>query len=138
MASPQNFITDDTSVKGNITTAGSLTIAGAVEGNVSAAGEVAILADAVIKGDVSGPDIRVQGRVEGRINATGRLVITSTGTVCGDISVRALLIEDGGTLQGMCSMGGASASPTLLSAVSASGFRAPAAKSVAAAMQDSE
>lgn len=105
MPSPQNFITDDTTVKGNITTAGSLTIAGAVEGNVSAAGEIVILEDAVIKGDVAGPDVRIQGKVEGRVHATGRLVITSSGTVSGDISVRALLIEEGGTLQGQCSMG---------------------------------
>lgn len=121
MASPQNFITDDTTVKGNITTAGSLTIAGAVEGNVSAAGEVVILEDAVIKGDVSGPDVRVQGKVEGRVNATGRLVITTSGTVSGDISVRALLIEEGGTLQGQCSMGGSIPSPSFGAAKGSNG-----------------
>lgn len=124
MASPQNFITDDTTVKGNITTAGSLTIAGAVEGNVSAAGEIVILDDAVIKGDVSGPDVRVHGKVEGRVNATGRLVITTSGTVNGDISVRALLIEEGGTLQGQCSMGG-SISPPLSSSRASNGRVAP-------------
>src|SRR5690606_28588241 len=110
--------TDDTTVKGNITTAGSLTIAGAVEGNVSAAGEIVILEDAVIKGDVSGPDVRIQGKVEGSVHATGRLVITSRGTVSGDINVRALLIEEGGTLQGQCSMG---ASPVASSAKGSNG-----------------
>jgi len=105
MANQQNFITDDTTVKGNITTASSLTIAGAVEGNVNAGGDIVVLEDAQIKGDVSGPSVRIQGRVEGRVNATGRLVIAGSGTVIGDISVRALLIEEGGTLQGQCNMG---------------------------------
>ena len=103
--STANFITDDTTIKGNITTASSLTIAGVVEGDINAGGEVVVLDDAVVKGDVSGPDVRIAGRVEGRISASGRLLITSVGQVVGDIAVRALLIEDGGTLQGQCKMG---------------------------------
>lgn len=131
MATSQNYITDDTTIKGNITTASSLDIAGAVEGNVNAGGDIVILSDALVKGDVSGPSVRVQGKVEGRINATGKLIITAEGIVVGDISVRSLLIEEGGTLQGQCTMGNAAVptSPsttankpntTLLSATSSS------------------
>jgi cytoskeletal protein CcmA (bactofilin family) len=105
MTSPHNYITEDTTIKGSITTASSLTIAGAIEGDVNAGGEIVILGDAVIKGDVSGPNVTVQGQVEGRINASGRLLITSSGQVHGDIAVRSLLIEEGGTLQGECHMG---------------------------------
>jgi cytoskeletal protein CcmA (bactofilin family) len=105
MTSPYNYITEDTTIRGSLTTASSVTIAGAIEGNVNAGGEIVILGDAVIKGDVSGPNVTVQGQVEGRINASGRLLITSTGQVHGDIAVRSLLIEEGGTLQGECHMG---------------------------------
>jgi cytoskeletal protein CcmA (bactofilin family) len=110
MTNPQNFITEDTTIKGSVTTASSLTIAGAIEGDVNAGGEIVLLADAVIKGDVSGPNITVHGQVEGRVNASGRLLITNTGQVHGDIAVRSLHIDEGGTLQGECHMGEAPAS----------------------------
>src|SRR5687768_701195 len=100
MSTSKNFITEDTTIKGNITTASSLTVAGAIEGDVNAGGEIAVLADAVIKGDVSGPNLKIDGKVEGKITASGRLVIASSGKVYGDISVRSLLIEEGGTLEG--------------------------------------
>ena len=100
-----NFITEDTTIRGSVTTASSLTVAGAVEGDINAGGEVKILEDALVKGDVSGPNIIVSGKVEGRIVASGRLVIGAAGEVRGDISVRSLLIEEGGTLEGQCSMG---------------------------------
>ena len=107
-----NFITEDTTIRGSVTTASSLTVAGAVEGDINAGGEVKILEDALVKGDVSGPNIIVSGKVEGRIVASGRLVIGAAGEVRGDISVRSLLIEEGGTLEGQCSMGkGATTGP---------------------------
>jgi cytoskeletal protein CcmA (bactofilin family) len=111
MSDPKNYITEDTTIKGSITTASSLTVAGAVEGDINAGGEIAILDDALVRGDVSGPNIRIAGKVEGRIVASGRLVITAAGTVLGDISVRSLLIEEGGTLQGECTMGAAAELP---------------------------
>ncbi len=106
MSNPQNYITEDTTIKGSITTASSLTIAGAIEGDVNAGGEITVLDDALVKGDISGPNVKILGKVEGRVNATGRLEISATGQVMGDISVRALHIEEGGTLQGECNMGG--------------------------------
>jgi cytoskeletal protein CcmA (bactofilin family) len=105
MPSPSNFIAEDTTIKGSITTASSLTIAGAIEGDVNAGGEVNVLADAFVRGDISGPTVVIAGKVDGRINASGRLLITASGHVTGDIAVRSLLIEEGGTLQGQCAMG---------------------------------
>lgn len=112
MTTAKNFITEDTTIKGSITTASSLTVAGAIEGDINAGGEIAVLEDAVVKGDVSGPNIKIDGRVEGRVSASGRLVIASSGKVYGDISVRSLLIEEGGTLEGQCHMGAGATSST--------------------------
>lgn len=125
MTDPKNYITEDTTIKGSITTASSLTVAGAVEGDINAGGEIAILDDALVRGDVSGPNIRVQGKVEGRIVASGRLVISSSGSVLGDISVRSLLIEEGGTLQGECNMGTAAESGASAGTNGSSGIQAP-------------
>jgi len=114
MPNATNVITEDTTIRGSVTTASSLTVAGAVEGDINAGGEVKILEDALVKGDVSGPNVVVSGKVEGRIVASGRLVIGAAGEVRGDISVRSLLIEEGGTLEGQCSMGkGATPQPNV-------------------------
>lgn len=105
MPNVTNFITEDTTIRGSVTTASSLTVAGAIEGDINAGGEVSILEDALVTGDISGPNITIAGKVEGRITASGRLVIGAVGAVQGDISVRSLLIEEGGTLEGQCKMG---------------------------------
>ncbi|MGH1343564.1 MAG: bactofilin family protein [Nannocystales bacterium] len=129
MTNPQNYITEDTTIKGSITTASSLTIAGAIEGDVNAGGEITVLDDALIKGDVSGPNVKILGKVEGRVSATGRLEISSSGQVIGDISVRALHIEEGGTLEGECKMGGSAKAPRPTAAAPA-GTPRPAASSL--------
>ena len=125
MATSKNFITEDTTIKGTVTTASSLTIAGAIEGDVNAGGDIEVLEDAMVKGDLSGPNVKIDGTVEGRITASGRLVIGAGGQVHGDISVRSLLIEEGGTLEGQCHMarssdGAATTSPTTPSKTSTS------------------
>lgn len=101
-----SYITADTEVHGNLTTVGAMTVAGHVEGNVTAAGDVVIMDGATIKGDVSGANVRVAGEVDGRVTASARLHIGATGTVTGDISITSLQIDEGGTLQGKCSMNG--------------------------------
>ncbi|MBL4683117.1 MAG: polymer-forming cytoskeletal protein [Nannocystaceae bacterium] len=111
MPNVTNFITEDTTIRGSVTTASSLTVAGAIEGDINAGGEVSILEDALVTGDISGPNITIAGKVEGRITASGRLVIGAVGAVQGDISVRSLLIEEGGTLEGQCKMGTGGSKP---------------------------
>ena len=119
MPNAQNFITEDTTVRGDITTASSLTVAGAVEGDINAGGDITVVEDGIVKGDLSGPNVMIAGSVQGKITASGRLVIGAAGVVHGDIAVRSLLIEEGGTLEGQCSMGGAGEAP----AASTSGRR---------------
>ena len=104
MSQQNNFITEDTTITGELTTASSLTIAGEINGSITAGGEVQVLPDALIKGDVSGSAVFVGGRVEGSVSTSGKLIIGGTGQVIGDVNVRALFIEDGGTLDGRCSM----------------------------------
>jgi cytoskeletal protein CcmA (bactofilin family) len=105
-ASPAGaFLTEDTTLHGNLSSQSDVTIAGVVRGNIDARGGVTILADAEVDGDVTGGDVRVAGAVRGRVRAAGRLVISASGSVVGDVHVRALSIEVGGTLQGQCHMG---------------------------------
>jgi cytoskeletal protein CcmA (bactofilin family) len=98
-------IVADTRVRGDIHSDSALTIAGEIDGSVSADGPLLIEASAKIRGDVSGDNIVISGHVEGEVRAKGKLTISSTGLVIGDIAVRSLNIDEGGTLQGQCRMG---------------------------------
>jgi cytoskeletal protein CcmA (bactofilin family) len=119
-------ITEDTTIKGNVTSASSLLISGVIEGSVHCGGDVELMAEgsirgdivgidvmvhkgAMVKGNVSGRDVAVGGRVEGQVAASGRLTIAGSGNVIGDVAVRALAVEDGGVLLGKCKMGEAPA-----------------------------
>ena len=71
MTEPKNYITEDTTIRGDLTTGSSVTVAGVLEGTLTAGGEVQVLPDAVVKGDISGSDVLVGGRVEGSVPAPG-------------------------------------------------------------------
>lgn len=104
MTEPKNYITEDTTIRGDLTTGSSVTVAGVLEGTLTAGGEVQVLPDAVVKGDISGSDVLVGGRVEGSVTTPGRLIIGASGEVVGDVTMRQLYIEEGGTLDGRCTM----------------------------------
>ena len=95
----------DTEIDGDVVTASPMMIQGVIAGNVHSGAHVLLGADGNVSGDVSGSDVEVRGFVEGNVVATGKLVITSTGTIQGNISSRGLRIDEGGRLEGRCSMG---------------------------------
>jgi cytoskeletal protein CcmA (bactofilin family) len=122
-------ITEDTTIRGNVTSASSLLVHGVIEGSVHCGGDVELRGEGSIRGDVVGIDVRVHagahvkgnvsgrdiaigGRVEGQVAASGRLTIGGSGNVVGDITVRALAVEDGGVLLGKCKMGDSAARTT--------------------------
>jgi cytoskeletal protein CcmA (bactofilin family) len=115
-------ITEDTTIRGSVTSASSLLICGVIEGSVHCGGDVELLGEGSIRGDVvgidvtvhkgahvkgnvSGRDVEIGGKVEGEVAASGRLTIGGSGNVVGDITVRALAVADGGVLLGKCKMG---------------------------------
>jgi cytoskeletal protein CcmA (bactofilin family) len=100
------YIGDGMEIKGSVSTASSLAVAGFIEGDVNSAGNVQVYADAVIQGSVSAQGVTVAGTIEGNVTASGRLHIGKTGKVTGDVEVKALQVEEGGALLGRCKMTG--------------------------------
>jgi cytoskeletal protein CcmA (bactofilin family) len=100
-----SFLTDDTHIVGGVSSRGSLTVAGEVDGDVRAGALLTIMAHAEIKGDVTAKELTVRGTVRGNVKASGRLTIAATGCVHGDVSAGSVVVEDGGTLDGRCHMG---------------------------------
>jgi len=80
----------------------SLRIEGSVDGIIHSVGEVSIAPGGLVKGTVFAKHLVVTGRAEGIMKITDCLEIHGTGHVEGDVEVGSLVVDEGGTLQGVC------------------------------------
>jgi cytoskeletal protein CcmA (bactofilin family) len=93
----------DVTFTGEIHTgAQSFRVEGVVEGTIHSTGEVSIAPGGVVKGTVFAKHLVVTGRAEGTMKITDCLEIHGTGYVEGDVEVGSLVVDEGGTLQGVC------------------------------------
>ena len=79
-------------------------IEGEVEGEIHAR-DLVIGESAVVKAQIHGATVVVHGTVTGDIHATSRLEIRRPAKVKGNISSPVLVIEEGASFEGKCSMG---------------------------------
>ncbi len=84
-------------------------MAGTVEGEVEASGNVDVAEGATVKASVSGREVGISGQVNGAVTASKKLVVSRSGSLTGDVRVSSLVIQDGATFNGNVSMTGASA-----------------------------
>ncbi len=89
--------------EGNITTSASTRIDGKLKGNITGQSSLIIGENGVVIGEVRSDEATVYGKVEGIVESS-RLEIKRGGYVSGDIFVQTLTIEDGGLLNGRCTM----------------------------------
>lgn len=89
--------------EGNITTSASTRIDGKLKGNFTGQSSLIIGENGVVIGEVRSDESTVYGKVEGIVESS-RLEIKRGGHVSGDIFVQTLTIEDGGVLNGRCTM----------------------------------
>ena len=82
----------------------SFRVDGKVVGKVVSDGDLVVGEKGEIDGEVHVGRLFVSGRVKGEIHATHRLSIHPHGRVEGVVHARALIIEEGGILEGQSSM----------------------------------
>lgn len=80
----------------------SLRVEGTVDGTIHSSGEVSIAPGGLVKGTVFAKHLIVTGRAEGIMKISECLEIHGTGYVEGDVEVGSLVVDEGGTLQGVC------------------------------------
>src|ERR1700674_3618728 len=83
---------------------GDLKIAGTVEGELKASGDVLIDSTAPIQDSVEGSNVNRRGQVNGSVTARRRLTLGGSGRLNGDVKVSRLTVEDGATLNGNFTM----------------------------------
>lgn len=87
-------------VSGDLETDGALRIDGRLEGTIHRADIIVVGEGSSIVGDVNAREVIVGGSVTGNIFASQRTELQSTGIVAGDIRSAAILIHEGGVVQG--------------------------------------
>jgi len=95
-----SIIGDDTQIKGDIITKGSIRMGGEFEGKIQAHGDVLIGEGSRVTGTISGAKVIVSGDVNGNISANSGLEITKTGKVFGDIVSDKLVVDEGAVYKG--------------------------------------
>jgi cytoskeletal protein CcmA (bactofilin family) len=89
--------------KGDVHTgATSLRVEGSIEGTIHSEGEVTIAPSGVVTGTIKAKHLIVTGKAEGVFRIEQCLEIHGTGCVEGDVEVGALVVDEGGILQGTC------------------------------------
>lgn len=88
------------SVTGDLETDGALRIDGRLEGTIHRADLIVVGEGASVVGDITAREVIVGGAVTGNIFAQQRTELQSTGIVAGDIRSAAILIHEGGVVQG--------------------------------------
>jgi cytoskeletal protein CcmA (bactofilin family) len=88
------------SVTGDMETDGALRVDGRLEGTIHRADLVVIGEGASVVGDVTAREVIVGGAVTGNVFAQQRTELRSSGIVAGDIRSAAILIQEGGVVQG--------------------------------------
>ena len=93
------IIGPDSTLKGDITSKGTVKIDGLIEGNV-ASDSLIIGEGGILTGDAVVREIIVGGRIAGTIHATDSVDIQHKGEVRGDIFAARLTIAEGGRFDG--------------------------------------
>ena len=95
----QNFV-----FNGKMTSEGIFRLDGKVEGEIFHSGTLIMGETAVIKGKLEVNALILNGRVEGEVTAKERVEIDSRGKLYGTIFTPIFVIQDGGILEGNCTM----------------------------------
>jgi cytoskeletal protein CcmA (bactofilin family) len=88
-------------VRGDVSSSEDMTIAGHVEGDVSAPEHAVIVASSArIRGNIVARAIAVHGEVRGAITGSARVEVGETGNVEGDIVAPRMALHEGAVLRG--------------------------------------
>jgi cytoskeletal protein CcmA (bactofilin family) len=93
------IIGNDTIIKGEISSKGTVRIDGRFEGNVTA-DSIIVGGDGTILGDIATKSLIAAGRITGNVHSTESVEIQPKGEVCGDIYTQRLTVADGGVFEG--------------------------------------
>jgi cytoskeletal protein CcmA (bactofilin family) len=100
-----NVLGEGTTIEGSIVSTGDLRIDGKVNGNVFTQGKCVLGVSGNITGDIKAKSCDISGIVTGNVKVMDTLFLKGTGIINGDINISKIVVEIGGQINGVCSMG---------------------------------
>jgi len=98
------LIGQGTIMEGKLISEANLRIEGEHRGDIECKGDIIVGECGIVRSNIEARDITLAGKLFGDIVAKGRLIITGTGQLHGCVTAHALIIQEGGTLNGSCHM----------------------------------
>ncbi|MCI8510857.1 MAG: polymer-forming cytoskeletal protein [Lachnospiraceae bacterium] len=98
------IIGDNSRIEGQLIASESTRVDGTLRGKILSESTVIIGEHGVIYGDIDGFEILVAGTVYGNLHAEQRIQLTETGRVIGDLFTKTLVIDEGASFKGRCTM----------------------------------
>ena len=111
-----SLIGSGTVVEGKLTTEGSIRIDGTMVGDVTAKANVAIGPSGILEGSLSAMNVSVTGKVKGNITASEKLILENRSVLRGDVKASKLVVDEGATFNGNCTMSADTTQPDAESA----------------------
>lgn len=95
-----SVVDEHLTVRGELETQGSIRVDGRVEGTSHRIDTLVIGPKGMVVGDVEAREVVVAGTLVGHVRATSRIEIQAKATVRGDVTAGAMLLHEGGVIQG--------------------------------------
>jgi cytoskeletal protein CcmA (bactofilin family) len=100
----ETLIGEKCTIKGSISGEGLIKIDGSVEGDILWQEEVILGASSRCKSNISCKSAFINGMVEGNVICENTLTLEANGRITGDITVKNLIVKEGGSFDGKCTM----------------------------------
>ncbi|OPJ55341.1 bactofilin family protein [Clostridium oryzae] len=91
-------------IVGNLSGSGTLKVNGSIDGDIDWQDNVIFTQPSVHNGNLNCKNVIVSGKIIGNIICEDTLTIESSGKVIGDITIKNLIIQEGGCLDGKSTM----------------------------------
>ena len=98
------IIGENSKIEGVLAASDPARIDGLLQGKILSKSSVIVGEHGVVKGDIKAAEILVAGTVYGNLTAEQRIELTETGRVLGDMVTKTLVIEEGASFKGSCTM----------------------------------
>jgi cytoskeletal protein CcmA (bactofilin family) len=98
-------IGQDAKFKGELSFEKGVRVDGLVEGKITTKGSLAISQAGKVRADVNAGAVVVEGQVNGNLASNGRVELRQTARLQGDIVAAKLLVAEGASFTGHCSVG---------------------------------
>ena len=98
------MIGEGTSLEGSIVVPHSIRIDGSLKGKIETSETLTVGENGVIEADIIAKSAIIAGKVVGNLSVEDRVELESQASFIGDLKTRDLVINEGATFHGNCSM----------------------------------